>query len=206
MVEQRLWPPERLRLPASWDAIEAPARAANDPAGPAANGASAAEVARLEGQVIALQSEVAALRDRSTVTASTRPAEDPAPDPAPAGKPSSRDLEANAKVWHAHVQEADARFRQEPSDVNWATRMTATVRDVAGKSDAITTSLQSIECRTNTCRLEIREDGAGKVISQMPQFLLDVQSSLPSMLSEQVDSGNGGKMVVMYLTKGNSGT
>ncbi len=153
-----------------------------------------AEVALLRQQIALLRQELASVRDTQTklVTARTT-------DATEVGM-SRKEMEAAAEVWHAHMAEVQADFFREPRDSKWSSAMTSLVRSAADKNEIIKGALQTMECRSRTCRLEIEDDGSGRLADQIPLFLQELGHDLPDMQSEQVDNGKGQKAVVMYMT------
>jgi hypothetical protein len=160
------------------------------------SGERTSEVALLRQQLANLQQEVAALR--------SKPADSPAvedPESIAPKNPSRREIAAASEAWHAHMASVEADFFKEPYDRQWASNMTAVLRDVAGKNEAIHQALQKFECHSQTCRVEMKDDGSGMLAEQLPFFLQQMGHALPIMESDHLEGGGGEKTLVMFLSK-----
>jgi hypothetical protein len=181
-------------------------REGNDEAAPGGAAATQAwEIARLRREMALLRSEVAAAREAAAGKPSGQPGEATASDPK-ADKAAPPERKATSDAWHAHMQEVDTNFRKEPFDNAWAANMTIAVKEAAGKHNAVSKALQKVECRSETCRVELTYDGSFELSEQMPFFLQDTVPNLPTMQAEPVDVRSGGsKTMVLYLTKEKTG-
>jgi hypothetical protein len=183
--------------------VESGPRVDEPPAGappPPAPGDQTAEIARLRHEVALMRLEMAATRDR---TAREPDARGGAPTPA-AGteRPDHREIEEAAASWHARMEEVSTSFQNEPYDPHWAAGMVATVKEAATRHDAINKALQNIDCRSQTCRVELKYDGSRELDEQLPFFVQETGRDLPTMQADQIDVRSPGpKTLVMYLNK-----
>jgi hypothetical protein len=98
------------------------------------------------------------------------------------------------------MADVQADFFMEPRDAKWSSNMSTTIRDVAGKSDVMREALHNIECHSQTCRVEVTDDGSGKITQEMPIFVNQLGGNLPSAQADRIDNGNGKSTLVLYLT------
>ncbi len=78
--------------------------------------------------------------------------------------------------------------------------MTAVQEALAGNETA-STALRAVECRSSTCRVEIVDDGTGKLAMAVPLFILQLGKTLPYAMVNQVDQGNGAKTMILYMSR-----
>ena len=68
------------------------------------------------------------------------------------------------------------------------------------KNPVIQAAIGNVDCRSRTCRVEISDDGSGKLDKQLPLFVQSVGKTLPNMQAERVGERSGPSMMVLYLT------
>lgn len=169
------------------------------PEAPPARTASAAapgdDAAQLRRQVVSLQREVDALwrrvgRDEAKVDASASPRHDPA---------ARAEAENAERLRSAQVEST---FQREVRDERWSAPTAASVqRALAEDGGTLREAVRSIECRAQTCRVEINDDGTGPSAAMMPVFINRMASVLPTVAGAQVDQGNGSMATVLYLSR-----
>jgi hypothetical protein len=96
-------------------------------------------------------------------------------------------------------------FSAEKIDFGWAgyasSRVAATIED----DDVLRAAAHNLECRQQTCRLQIDDDGSGRIsqrLTMMSSRLIDI---LPKAAAELVDQGNGRSALVLYMSRQPSG-
>ena len=55
--------------------------------------------------------------------------------------------------------------------------------------------------RSQTCRVELADDDTGELTKAMPLLLQQLAQTLPSATSHYVDSSDGGKVMILYLSR-----
>ena len=162
--------------------------------------ALARETAALRARMARLDAELSALReqvgeDRAPANTDTSAAN---PEPAP------RDpavIAEQAREWRAHMTEVDANFQREARDPRWASSTASALQSGLHASDTMRDKVRSVECRSQTCRVEITDDGSGAMAKDLPMFVHQLAETLPSMQADQIDDGNGNRTVVLYLSR-----
>lgn len=165
----------------------------------------AKELERLRGQVALLQGQMLALNERMT--------EQKAPEAvAPKAEPESLDPEtvrerqrASARRWKEHMADVAASFEQEPRDRNFSTTKKAAVDRALQDNPVLQKVAGEVDCRSRTCRVEIRDSKSPEVSKQLPALLQSVGPALRRAQADQVDSGNGVKTTMLYLTNEEAG-
>lgn len=161
------------------------------------------EMAALREQVVLLRREVSAvqrqIREQERAATAVAPGreEDPANDPR--SDPAARAEAERERQEQMAVIEAD--FRQEPTDPHWSSEAAAAVQEAMAGDEAARTALRNIECRANTCRVEMTDDDTGKLAKSMPLLVQQLAQTLPSVTANQVDDGDGAKTMILYMSR-----
>ena len=154
------------------------------------------EVTQLAAQIALLRAEVADLR-RNLPRTSAAPAPDVARDWR--SDPDARDEVQAAE--RARVVSAEAAFRREDVDARWSQQAVAEVR--AGLAEAhpsIRNAVRAVECRAQTCRVEIGSDASELLRQDLVPILGGISRTLPNAVVGQVDEGNGRQALVLFLS------
>jgi len=162
---------------------------------PAVVTSHAADDSRLAMQVAALQKEVAALKSRSPQVG--------APSSAQAPKQiesveAQRELEAERH--HAYMEGVAQSFAGERIDFGWAGNTSSRVAAAIDEDTVLRSAAHEIECRERTCRLQIEDDGSGRLSQRLTVMSLRLMDVLPTAAAELVDQGNGRNALVLYMS------
>jgi hypothetical protein len=154
------------------------------------------QVARLNAQVSAIERQ---LRGMSRTVAYENPRVEEGRHQEPANDPVAR-AEAESRR-REQMEAVEASFRQEASDPRWSADVTATVQGVLASKEAASIELRGLECRSSTCRIEIVDDGNGKLAMAMPLFILHLGRTLPHVVVDHIDDGDGAKVMILYMSR-----
>jgi hypothetical protein len=177
-------------------------------AAPVAGSDSPAET--LRSDIAALREEVALLRAQVTVferwrhaqrrtTTGERPGSEADPAQALRTDPAARAAIDRERQQQLAVIEAG--FRREPADPQWATDTEGAVQVALAHDNIVQNTLLDLECRSQTCRVELADDNTGELAKGIPIFLLQLGSTLPNARMNSGVDGAGGKTMILYLTK-----
>lgn len=154
------------------------------------NGNADADLQRMQAQVAALQSQISAINRRS----------DPAAQRGGASMADMRrQIAADEQRHAAYVAGLQASFRQEKVDPRWSTNATSRLWDAINQADAMRGAARNVECRASTCRIEIADDGTGRVNKSLPLWSQQLVDVLPRMVGQTVVNQNGQTETVLYL-------
>ena len=92
-------------------------------------------------------------------------------------------------------------FQKEATNAAWARSTTSALQSQLTASEALRTTMRGVECRSQTCRVELDDDGSGKMAKEIPLFIQQFADSLPSMQADHIDDGNGHRTLVLYMTR-----
>lgn len=165
--------------------------------------ATEAELARLSRRIDDLQRELTASKSQSTLQAQPAVAAS-GPHPAEPAAEGEIDVEAQraaaAEQHHEYMTKVARAFAEERPDRSWAARTTSRLNATLADDEALQGVAHTVECRRQTCRVQIDDDGSGKLPDSVRALVMGVVDVLPSMVAEQVDQGNGRSQMVLYMT------
>jgi hypothetical protein len=158
------------------------------------------ELERLRGEVALLHGQMLALHDRMTEQKAPEAAM-LKPDPESLVPEAVRERQrAGAQRWKAHMVEVAASFEQEPRDRNFSATKKAAVDRAIQDNPVLQKVAGDVDCRSRTCRVEIRDSKSPDVSKQLPALLHSVGPALRRAQADQVDGGNGRTTTMLYLT------
>jgi hypothetical protein len=154
----------------------------------------------LRGRVTSVESELAAMRARLAGLEAA-----PAPNPSAAAESpppivDARELARQKEEWHAHMTDVEAEYQIEGRDPAWAREAQATIQRVLDGLPALSRGMRSLECRSETCRLEVVNDRQPDFDKQLP-LLHHGMSALPSAEYDQVSEPDGKIRTIVYFSR-----
>ena len=93
-----------------------------------------------------------------------------------------------------------ADFDREARDPRWSSDTGAALQAAFGSEDLKGVQYQNIDCRKTMCRVEIEDDGSDAASEALHKVGMAIGGTLPSMLVDRVDHGNGRATMVLYLS------
>lgn len=158
------------------------------------------ESAVLRRDVRLVSDEVAMLRKQ---LAESQAAEKPAskPESTESTLPTPEALAEQERQWHEHMAEVDAQFQSEPQDLGWSATTSATIRDTLQADDSSRGTVRSIECRSKSCKIEILDDGSGKVSQSLPIIMAQLGDTLPMSQADHAALGDGRVLMTLYMSR-----
>lgn len=161
-------------------------------AAPADGGATREQLSALQARVTDLQRQLDA---RAVVAvASALPAPPPIGEIAPDHAAEQRRLEEQ-------MQQVATEFEAEPRDNNWARDRTAEFEASVARGNLLKGALQSLECRSSMCRVEMLDDRSPTFFNQLNEMISSVGAQLPSMAGERKKRPDGTAVAVYYFSK-----
>lgn len=149
------------------------------------------ELATLRQQVASLGAQVAALHAQASAT----PVDTGAP-PAP----SEAEMEAKQREErHAFIADLEARFVDEPREVKWSSAAYSAIH-AAFDANGLRDAAASIECRSQTCRVEVMDQGPQTTVMLM-RAAQELGPTLPRVDWDQVEDGHGHRSRVLYMSR-----
>src|SRR5262249_25151853 len=117
-----------------------------------AAGTDSSEISELRQELFQLRHQVYAQAQRVAADPSRPQAATPAEPPGPEAR---AEAERKRKDYVAGI---DAAFRKEVRDPQWSAATTSTVQSALATDDELRPLGRSVECRSQTCRVEITDD------------------------------------------------
>ncbi|HEY5955791.1 MAG TPA: hypothetical protein VIV60_04525 [Polyangiaceae bacterium] len=155
--------------------------------------------ALISARVAALASEVSELKGQLAEAKQSNAEHVELEPPAEAISPQEAKRE-----WHAHLAEVEAKFGAERLDNRWASETQSMIERGLTETPGLRSAMRKLECRSETCRLELVE--TGDVAGSMGPFIHQLGTSLPMSKSDLVEEGNGKSVHVIYLFRSNEST
>jgi hypothetical protein len=156
----------------------------------------------LKADLYQLHEEVANLRAQLAARDGTPPPE-PSSKPIEIGGPAHTPEEQSEQEarWHAHMNVIAERFRAEPKDAKWAQSTTAEVQAAANANEAIRDAIRGIECHSESCKVQIFDDGTGGVQKALPLFVQSLGETMPTVQADHEDDGQGHLNMTLYMSR-----
>jgi hypothetical protein len=126
----------------------------------------------------------------------------PEPDPTSAspghGDPETR-AEAARKA-QDYLASLEAEFRKEAADPAWSSATSSAISKLIAGDDDLRSLTRDVDCRSHSCRVELADNGSGKLEKMVTMFVQRVSERLPTAVASRVE-GPGGAAMVLYLTR-----
>jgi hypothetical protein len=95
----------------------------------------------------------------------------------------------------------DGAFRKETRDPQWSPATAAAVQAALVADNELRMLVRGVECRSHTCRVELLDDGSGKLGALLPALAQAVSPSLPGVLADHGEDARGAPTVVLYMSR-----
>lgn len=159
----------------------------------------ATQIGVVEQSLALMRSQLAALRGQPS--AHTASDANPANTPTPTTPEDVAEMRAAEAEHHRDFMAGVAqRFAEEKIDGAWANRAASRIDTRFSEDNALRGMAHNVECRERTCRLEIEDDGSGRLPQSVPRLALGLVDVLPTFSAEQVERGDGRHSLVLYLS------
>ena len=130
------------------------------------------------------------------------PADSAKAQPPPAAQPPASEARAEQeRKRRDYMAGVEDTFRKETRDPQWSSATSATVRTALASDDDLRPLARGVECRSQTCRVEIADDGSGKLGKILPMFAQRIGQDLPSITADRVEGASGAGTVVLYMSR-----
>lgn len=163
----------------------------------------AEQTGALQSRLTFLESELLAMRARledmgKTGTPAAEAHEAPAAEAAPPVSPE--EIAQQKAVWHEHMLEVAAEYESEARDPRWARDAQTTITLALDGLPALSKGLRSLDCRSETCRVEVVNDHQPDFDKQLALLPLGLRG-LPSAEFDQLHEPDGKVRTVVYFTR-----
>jgi hypothetical protein len=157
-----------------------------------------AGIGELREEVALLRRDVADLREQLAHISGQSVATVDAPNP----RTDAVARQQAQETERARIASSESAFRGERSDSRWSQATAATIQAALGQTDdSIRSQVRSIECRSQSCRVEINAGANGALAQNLPLIVAQLGSSLPHVTAGQIDQGDGRQATVLYLSR-----
>jgi hypothetical protein len=155
----------------------------------------------LRTRVTSVESQLAAMRARLEGL-ETAPAPEPnaAAEEAPAAVDQAEEAARQKEEWRAHIAEVEAEYQLETRDPAWAREAQATITHALENLPALSKNIRSLDCRSETCRLEVINDHQPDFDKQLPLLQLGL-TGLPAAKYDRVPEPDGKVRTIVYILR-----
>ena len=182
------------------DDVTTEARVAAVNASPATqNAVGMVETTALREDIASLRAEVAALRQRAA-----RQNQPMAMGTDTQSVPDSHDPNVRAEAARkreAEMELVDATFRRQAVDPSWAASTASDIREALSGVQGGSIQAQNIDCRSGSCRVELPDDGSGRLSASLPLVALQLAAQTPNIVANTIPHGNGTSTLVLYMSR-----
>jgi hypothetical protein len=166
---------------------------------PGGQATNLADLAELRGEVESLKAEVLALRHQPPAQSSPVPSRaDGPPAPDVRSDPSALD---EAATRQAQMEMIDAAFRRQTIDQSWSANTTSAIHEVLNSTEVGGLHAETIDCRSSSCRVELHDDGTGRLSKSLPIVAQQLAGSMPTVMANTIPQGDGTSNVVLYMSR-----
>ena len=164
------------------------------------------EVANVD-DIAALREEVASLRAQISMLRRHMPTQ-PETTPPRTGHETDADVRSDtlaraeaAREQEARIATVDAAFRKQAIDPTWSAGTSSAIQNALRSDQVGGVQAQNIDCRSDTCRVELHDDGSGSLSKSMPMLAQQLAGTLPTATANTIAEPGGGSTVVLYLSR-----
>lgn len=111
------------------------------------------------------------------------------------------DREEGAREHHARVASIDAAFRREVIDPAWSTSTSSRIQSVLSSDEVGHIQADSIDCRSESCRVELRDGGSVELKKNIPMLAVQLAGVLQNIVGDSMARPDGGVTMVLYLSR-----
>ena len=162
--------------------------------------ASVDDIRALREEVASLRAGISSLRrqiPQQAESASANPANQPGAD-------IRSDALARAEAVRerqTRMEAIDAAFRQQATDPTWSANTAASIRNALSSDEIGGIQADNIDCRSDSCRVELRDDGSGRLSKSMPMLAQQLAGTMPNITANNIAQPNGDSTLVLYLSR-----
>ena len=160
------------------------------------------DVANLSARIEWLERRLASMKQQQSAQPNNQPPPaNPGPEtPAPPGQDETRPTREQAEAqFKEYVAEVGRSFEQEKSDPAWTKQTSPQIAAAFSADTVLQNTAADIECREHTCRVQI-EDTDRQVSPRMASIARQLGKTVPYIIADRVDQGNGRSVMVLYMT------
>jgi hypothetical protein len=151
------------------------------------------EVASLRAGISLLRRQIPKQAESVSTTADSQPTADVRSD-------TLARAEA-AREHQARMEAVDAAFRQQAIDPTWSANTSSSIRNALSSEEVGGIQADNIDCRSESCRVELRDDGSGRLSKSMPMLAQQLVGTTPSITANNIAQANGDSTLVLYLSR-----
>jgi hypothetical protein len=107
---------------------------------------------------------------------------------------------ADAERLEEYMEGVHQSFANEKVDAGWSSRVTSRVASTFEGDEMLRNISHTVECRQQTCRVQIDDDGSGRLSGRLPLLTLPLADVLPQVSAEHIEQPDGRGAMVLYMS------
>jgi hypothetical protein len=162
--------------------------------------ASVDDIRALREEVASLRAGISSLRrqiPQQVESASTSAASQPGADV----RSDALVRAEAARERQTRMEAVDAAFRQQAIDPTWSANTATSIRSALNSDEVGGIQADNIDCRSESCRVELRDDGSGRLSKSMPMLAQQLAATMPNITANNITQANGDSTLVLYLSR-----
>lgn len=124
-----------------------------------------------------------------------------AADPATPEVVTPEELSRQKQEWRDRMAEAAVNYEAEARDPAWARETQAAITQALERLPAVSKGIKSLECRSETCRIEVSNEQQPDFDKQLPLLPIGVSGQLPTVRYDHVTQADGSARTILYLSR-----
>jgi|SRR3569833_1126326 len=109
--------------------------------------------------------------------------------------------EEEARQYQARIAAIDTSFRKEVVDPRWSANTSSRIQSVLSTDEMGHIQADSIDCRSESCRVELHDNGSGQLNKNMPMMAQELAGTLPNITASTAIRPDGALSMVLYLSR-----
>lgn len=155
-------------------------------------------------ELAALRQEVVQLRELMTIERQKPMTPDPATTEPVDPEIKALDTQAEQERRHReYVQGVAASYGKEPVDPSWSSSKMSVIQTALASNPELRQLVRSLECRSQTCRMEFADEPSGRPSNAVQSFLAALGTELPTAIAERVEQAGRPGSTVFYVGHSN---
>lgn len=90
-------------------------------------------------------------------------------------------------------------------NLQWSSATSSLIQAVIDGDNDLRPLARGMECRSQTCRVEIADDGSGKLSKLLPMLVHQVGRDLPNVVFDRIQEAGGSATMVLYMSSRDGG-
>lgn len=109
--------------------------------------------------------------------------------------------EEKVDTYQENAETLEVAFNQEDTDKQWASNATSVIHEILAQDGMEVITLQSLECRSKSCRMQLDNNESETMSLSLPTFMWHLSKISSNTTMVDVKDSNGRKELVLYINR-----